>query len=319
MKVRWKSGTTTKDITKYVESVEWEGSDTQVSRTATLSVIFNYDKKVYVNIKNGDLIYLNESKDIFVGVVTYCERTGDVGTVSYTVKDFMHYLLRSQGSYNFKKTTPEKITKKVCADLLIQTGSLYATKTYLKSKLYEDETYYNIIVDSYNSAAKKMSGKYPPAFMSAMNGIKLNVIIKGQSSGITLDSKNDITSSDFSQDTESMVNTVSIVNDKGTVIGTVSNASNVKKYGVYKSIYKKEDGVNAKSAAKQLLTGVSKEATIEAIGYTQCIAGYSVIIKDAATNLKGKFYIQSDKHTWKDGVHTMQLTLKFSNELEEVT
>lgn len=319
MKVRWKSGTITKDITKYVESVEWEGSDTQVSRMLTLSVTFNYDKKVYVNIKNGDLIYLNESKDIFVGVVTYCERTGEVGTVSYTVRDFMHYLLRSQGSYNFKKTTPEKIAKKVCADLLIQTGSLYVTKTYLKSKLYEDETHYNIIIDSYNSAAKKMSSKYPPAFMPTMNGMKLNVIIKGQSSGITLDSKNDITSSEFSQDTEGMVNTVSILSDKGTVVGSVSNTSNVKKYGVYKSTYKKEDGVNAKSAAKQLLTGLNKEATIESIGYTQCIAGYSVMIKDAATKLKGKFYIQSDKHTWKDGVHTMQLTLKFSNELEEVT
>ena len=319
MKVRWKSGTTTKDITKYVESVDWEGSDTQASRTVTLSVIFNYDKKVFLNIKNGDLIWLNESKDIFVGVVTYCERTGDVGTVSYTVKDFMHYLLRSQGSYNFKKTTPEKITKKVCSDLLIQTGSLFATKTYLKSQLYEDENYYNIIVDAYNSAAKKMSEKYPPAFMPAMSGMKLNVIIKGQSSGITLDSKNDITSSSFSQDTENMVNTVSIVNDKGKVIGSVSNSGNVKKYGVYKSTYKKEDGVNAKSAAKQLLTGITKEATVEAIGRIQCIAGYSVIIKDAATKLKGKFYIESDRHTWKDGVHTMQLTLKFSNELEEVT
>lgn len=319
MKVRWKSGTTTKDITKYVESVEWEGSDTQASRTATLSVIFNYNKKVYVNIKNGDLVYLNESKDIFIGIVTYCERTGEVGTISYTARDFMHYLLRSQGSYNFKKTTPEKIAKKVCADLLIQTGSLYATKTYLKSKLYENETYYNIIVDSYNSAAKMMSSKYPPAFMPAMSGIKLSVIIKGQSSGITLSSKNDITSSEFCQDTESMVNTVNIVNDKGAIIGTVSNNSNIKKYGVYRSTYKKEDGVNAKNAAKQLLTGLNKEATIESIGYIQCIAGYSVIIQDAETKLKGKFYIESDKHTWKDGVHTMQLTLKFSNELEEVT
>lgn len=318
MKIEWRSGAKTKDITKYVETVDWEGSDTQTSRTATLSAAYDYYQKMYLNIKLGDLIYLYEGEMIFVGAITSAERTGDIGTASYTAKDFMHYLIRSKGTYNFKNTTPEKITKKICDDLLIQTTDIYKTKTHIKSLLFEnDETHYGIIVTAYNEASMKMNAKYPPVFMPIMKKNKLSVIVKGQSSGITLKSNRDITTSSYSQNTDDMVTRVIILDENGKKTGITVNEKNLNKYGVYQEIYKKEKDKNTKTAAKQLLKGITKEADIESIGYIQCVAGYSVKIEDKASGLTGKFYIESDKHTWKDGIHTMSLTLKFLNELEE--
>lgn len=318
MKVRWRNGDKTKDISQYVETVDWEGSDTQTSRTATISVAFDFGRNIYLNIKLGDLIYLNEKDDIFVGVVTSAERKGEVGTLSYTAKDFMHYLIRSKGAYNFKKTTPEKMTKKICDDLLIQTGEVYKTKTHIKSLLFESELYYSMIVAAYNEASMKMSAKAPPVFMPIMKKNRLCVIVKGKSSGITLDSSKDIMASSYSQNTDEMVTRVVILKKNGKRSGVVESAKNLKKYGVYQDVYKKEDGKNAKTAAKQLLYGITKEASVESLGHIQCVAGYSVKIKDKASGLTGTFYIESDRHTWKDGIHTMELTLKFSNELEEV-
>ena len=229
----------------------------------------------------------------------------------------MHYFIRSKGSYNFKNTTPENVTKKICGDLLVLTTDVYKTKTHVKSLLFESELYYSMIVTAYNEASRKMSAKCPPVFMPIMKGSRLSVIVKGKSSGITLDGEKDIISSAYSQSTDEMVTRVVILNKNGKKSGVLEHAKNLKKYGVYQDVYKKEEDKNAKDAARQLLYGITREASVESLGHIQCVAGYSVKIKDKASGLTGTFYIESDRHTWKDGIHTMELTLKFSNELEE--
>lgn len=325
LRVRWfKSGAKVKDnyITGYVESVTWEGSAEQVSRTATITMANNpYDKKMQCVLGLGDIIYLYEDKKrIFCGVITSRERSGEIGTVSYTAKDFMHYLIRSKGSYNFKNTKAETIAKKVCEDAQIgvSTKNLFKTGIKINKMLSEEVQLYNIIVGAYNMAARKMSSKYPPVFMPAMFGYQFGVIKKGMYCGVKLVDKADITSSSYSESTDNMVNQVLILNDNGKRVGIQKKTAWLNKYGLYQETYKKEEGVNPKVAAQQLLTGITKEATIEAVGNVACKAGYAVKIQDTATKLCGTFYIESDSHTWENGHHTMSLTLSFANEMEEV-
>ena len=65
-----------------------------------------------------------------------------------------------------------------------------------------------------------------------------------------------------------------------------------------------------------MLTGVTKEASVSAIGNIKAISGYSITIKDKATGLTGKFYITEDCHTFENGAYTMELTLVWKNEME---
>ena len=318
LKVFWLGRYGKRNITDFTEAVEWEGSDTQTSRKATVSVAYNPYKKLALNLKLGDRIYLKENAYLFYGVVTSAERTGAIGTVKYMAKDYMHYLLRSTGSYNFKQTTPEEVTEKVCSDLQIMTEGVYRTGIYLESLLFEEINYYKMIVEAYNQAARKQNPQNPAAFMPVMRKDRLGVVVKGQSSGRTLYSDRDITKSSYSMTSDSMVDRVKIVNSSGEQIGEEKDEGNIQKYGIYQSIYKEEKGVNPSDAARQLLSGVTKEASVEAVGFCECVAGTSVKIYDSASGLTGKFYIENDKHTWKDGVHTMNLSLKFRNGLEEV-
>ena len=46
-------------------------------------------------------------------------------------------------------------------------------------------------------------------------------------------------------------------------------------------------------------------------------SGWAVVIKDKVSGLSGKFYIESDSHTWEDGKSEMQLTLAFANVMDE--
>lgn len=41
------------------------------------------------------------------------------------------------------------------------------------------------------------------------------------------------------------------------------------------------------------------------------------MVKDAATGLSGKYWITSDKHTWQNNVHTMELELSFEQLMDE--
>jgi hypothetical protein len=110
---------------------------------------------------------------------------------------------------------------------------------------------------------------------------------------------------------------VKIFSDKGKKLGEVKEKKNISSYGVYQKVYEKEEGIDAKKAAKAMMVGITKEATVESLGDVKALAGYAIEIDDKATGLKGTFYISSDSHTFQDGTHMMSLELSWKNEMEK--
>lgn len=296
------------------ERVEWSGTHNQCSRQITFTLPVNkYDKNFQnIGIKMGDIVCLySGKKKLFVGVIVDRDGSAAIGTRSYIARDFMHYLLRSNTSHKFKNKTPEAIAKTVCAEVGVKCGSLVKTGVNIPKLIFEDQPIYDIIVKAYRKAAAKTGKKYMPA----MDGKKVCVVIKGEDSKVTLDQNNDITDATMHDTTDNMVNLVRIYNEKGKQIGKVETA-NAKKYGIYQSVYTKEKGVDAKKEAKSMMVGVTREASVEAIGKLGAVSGKSIVIYDKATGLSGKFYITSDTHTFENGVHTMSLELAWHNTME---
>ena len=304
------------DIRLNFEKITWSGSHNQSSRKLTFTLPSNpYDKTFEnVQIKLGDIVYFYYEKTrVFTGVITSRERTAEIGTVEYTAKDFMHYLLRSSGTYKFKNKTAEYIAQTICKKYGITVGKVEKTKINIPKVFFENQCEYDIVVKCYRMAYAKTRIKY----MLLMDGAKFCVIKKGTSSGVTLDQNKDITSATYSDTTDNMVNIVKIYNDSMNLVGTVKNQNNVNKYGHYESVLKKEKGTNSKKEAQAMLVGVTKEASVEAIGNIKAISGYSIKISDAAVGLTGKFFIASDTHIFENGIHTMSLELAWNIEAEE--
>lgn len=297
------------------ESVEWSGTDNQCSRQLTFTVPVNpYDKmfKSY-GIALGDLVKLySDKKLLFLGTITAREKTAAVGTASYTAVDFMQHLLRSTGTYVFRNTTPEAIAKRLCTEMKIKIGSLAKTKIYIKRLIYEEQAIYDIIVGAYRKAKLQTKKKYMPV----MEGSKFSVIEKGLSSGVKLTQGVNITDASYNDTTDNIVNKVDIYSDSRVKLGQIENRKSQEKYGIYQSQITKEKGTDAKKEALTLLTGVTKEASIEALGDVRAISGRSIVINDKATGLKGTFYISSDTHSFSNGTHTMSLDLTWVNEME---
>ena len=299
----------------YFESLTWEGTDTQCSRQLSFTLAANpYRSSIdKPKIALGDVVtFYVDNKQVFVGIITTREKTAEVGTWSYVAMDFMHYLLKSTGTYKFKKRTAEYIAKKLCNDMKIQTTNLARTKYSIPKLICEDEPIYDIIVKAYRKAKGHTGRKYMPL----MKGRKLSVITKGLSSGVVLSQDSNVTDATYSDSLDNMINRVRIFSEKGKQLGKVESKTSIKKYGIFQSTYTKEEKVNAKKIAKAMLTGVTKEASVSAIGNIKAISGYSITIKDKATGLTGKFYITEDCHTFENGAYTMELTLVWKNEME---
>ena len=49
------------------------------------------------------------------------------------------------------------------------------------------------------------------------------------------------------------------------------------------------------------------------MGDINCLSCYFVEVKDTATGLSGKYWIASDSHTFENGVHKMELELRFDS------
>lgn len=315
--IKYKNGSAyTTDITQAVSSVSWSGSVSQAARTAEIAVIHAPNDKNITDLKlkiaAGDTIKLSETGNvIFVGEVITKETTSETGTVTYSCTDLLNHLLKSTGVYNFSDTTAERITKKVCADFGISTGSITETKAPIKKMIIDGNSIYEIIMMAYTKAAKQTGKKY----ICRMDGKKLTVTKKGTIvKNFVLTEEYNITNTKCEETIENMVNTVKIYDDNQKQIGEVKKDGWIEKYGIYQQVYKKEKGINAETAAKNMLSGVEKKVTLDGInGDISCIAGNGVEVYDKATGLNGVFWIDSDTHTWENGIHTMSLELNFKN------
>ena len=322
MKITWikKRDGEKADISGVITSVSWSGSVEQASRELSISVLNAPNdiniKKLKLNIATGDILSLYEDKKlIFYGEVQTSEKKAEIGTITYKARDLMNHLLRINHKQNFKNKTAEGITREICRKYGIKIGQIAETKKEIKKMIIDDASLYDIIMMAYTKAAKSTGEKY----MTYMEGTKLCTKIKGTIvKGYALDEYRNLISASYEESIENIINKVKIYSEKGVQIGEVKNNESIKRYGIFQSLYIKERGVNPDTAGKNLLNGIEKKVSTEAIdGNIKCVAGDGVKVYDSATGLYGLFWISSDTHTWENGQHKMSLELSFKNIMDK--
>lgn len=256
----------------------------------------------------ADPVYLFEDDgvtELFRGFIIEREASSTQGVVTYVAYDLLFYTLKSKATYNFSAKTAEMITFMVCHDLGIPVGDLAGTN--LNQKLIvQDTSIYEIIMQAYTQAYQQTGIPYR---VNAKKGL-LTVEEMGKVvCDIELTEDTNITSSQYKETIANMVNLVRIYDDEGNQSSVVQNAKDRKKYGTFQSVYTKEEGKDPKTTAKSMLKGVEKTFTLNCVNYNEAIAGTGLIIRDSSTGLSGLVWIDSDTHTWSNGVSTMSLTV----------
>lgn len=305
MIVIWK----TTDITDYVSSISWSGSKSEVARKLELKII---NAPLDKNINNlimelGDPIYFFEddaTTERFRGFITEREASSSTGTVTYIAYDLLFYTLKSKATYNFSAKSAETITQMVCDDFEIPVGELAITGI-LQKLIVQTKSLYEIIMSAYTQAHEQ-NGKL---YRAVANLGKLSVVEIGvEICEIELNEDSNITQSKYKETLNNMVNRVKIYDGEGNAIGQVDNTED-QKYGIFQQVYTKEEGKDATTTAKSMFVGVEKTFTLEGVNFNGAVTGAGAIVTDSATGLSGLVWIDSDTHTWNNGVATMSLTV----------
>lgn len=125
-----KSGT--RRITDLAVSWSWSGDKSTPVRKLTLEMIF--DETAGLPIPEiGDIITFSDDAGtrLFVGIVLRRTAGSEQKTISLTCYDYGIYCKRNDGTYKFVRTTPEAITRRVCADRGIPVAGLPSTGVLL--------------------------------------------------------------------------------------------------------------------------------------------------------------------------------------------
>ncbi|MFZ5987088.1 MAG: XkdQ/YqbQ family protein [Bacillota bacterium] len=299
------------EITSLCSSIEWSGDVQQAARKVEMEIVDSaYDNNIpHVDITPGSRIILidKEDREIFQGFVFMREKDFGSQTTKILCYDGMIYLTKSKASYNFRDTTAEQMTGKICKDFGIPVGTLMATGIK-QSRIFISKTPYEIITEAYGEASKQSKKMY----VAVMKEGKLFIDQKGsQKVDYLLDPGANILSSRYSESIENMINTVKVYDDKGNFVTKRQNDDWVKLYGILQEAYQKESGKDPVTVADNMLKGMERNGEIEALGNIKCISGNAIEVKECYSGIKGLFYISSDNHSWKDGLYTMRLTLDF--------
>lgn len=316
-----------KDITNYITSFTWSGDNNEAARKLEFSIAFNNVTKdssfVNPNIELGDKVVVKyieslnslDSKELtlFKGKIWVHNRDTSSYEKRFTAYDDLILLAKSKLNKKFKDSTVLDDIKQVANEwgfnVILDKGvTLDAKGDFIADGMTATE----IFTKALSLQTAKDNKKYSIIALDENNNIIIGNNGTKQVANFSLTDKTNIISSSHGESIENLVSLVYIADNNGdtTSDNTVKGEWTYNKFGKITEIYKPDEKVDTKTAATQLLHSVDIEASLSAIGNIYCVAGKSIEIQEE--NLKGKFFIKTDSHTFQNGQHTMNLTLDFT-------
>lgn len=316
-----------KDVTEYIISFTWSGDNNEAARKVEFSIAFNNVSKdsTFVNpkIELGSTVIVKyiesvsdlDSKEItlFKGKIWIQNRDTSSFEKRFTAYDDLIFLAKSKLNKKFKDSTVYDDIKQVANewgfDVVLDKGvTLDAKGDFIADGMSCTEIFKKAL--SLQSA--KDNKKYSIMALDENNNIIIGDNSTKEVANFSLTDKTNIISSSHGESIENLVSLVYISDTNGDTSPdkSVKGEWAFNRFGKVTEIYKPDDKVDTKTAATQLLHSVDIEASLSAIGNIYCVAGKSIEIQEE--NLKGKFFIKSDSHSFSNGQHTMNLTLDFT-------
>lgn len=320
MALRMTLGTTTStlDVTQLTTSITLSGELNSVCRTLTVEVIVSPSDKNLpaVEFPLGAVIRLySDDVILFHGTIIAKDMATSSKTMTVTCFDRGFFLKCNDATARFDDMTPEAAVASLCPTFGIGIGQLAETGVTIKRK-FNKTPLYKIFDTLYTLASEQNGKKYMIRFTDAYMYIFERQMTSNM---VIVQPGSNLQDATYSESTESMINRVAIEDTDGNFVTAVSDDDAVKTYGLMRTIIRQEEGRDAKAEAQKLIdeNGVERKCTITVRGDPRLITGETVYVREPFTGLLGVFWIDGDKHTWKDGDYTTKLTLSYKAMMRE--
>lgn len=299
------------DISNILENLTSNGDIKQAGRKCEFSTI-----RSKFNTELGDIAKFYDNKlEVFRGTVLSVSKNSSSDTISYTAIDEGWRLAHSKGTFKFENKTADEIAKEVLGSNKFTYGELAKGKVKM-SKVFVNKSFYDIIMTAYTEEAKSSGKKY----MIAVTRQKVHVIEKGITVlKVSFEEGKNIIDSEHSIDAENIVNRVIITDSNGNKKDVKDKKELQELYGVIQEIAEmKEDKGLSNEDINNIFKDAEKKCSLKGLVTDgMCVTGNAVMVKDSGSGLTGKFYIDSDTHTYSNGTHEVDLVLNFENIMDE--
>lgn len=312
------NGTATVDAARLAPTVTWSGDYQRCARTLEFGLLSSPEDKgiPVVPCGLGNTVSLfQDGTELFEGYVFSRQKSTNGNTIDIGCFDRGVYLNRNEASYKFTNTTPEAAARKVAGDFGIPVGEL-APAGFSFSRNFFGVSLYNMIATGYSLASAKTGKKYHIGFR---NGRLCVTEKKITDTTLILEGGVNLMDATMSESIENTVSQVAIYDRNERLVKTVKNAEAVRLYGVMQNVLRQSDGQDTAAEAQKLLNenGVEQKITVNNLGNIANVTGGTVVVREPYTGLYGLFYIDSDVHTWKNGLYLNKLVLNFKNIMDE--
>lgn len=311
---------TTANITQLCRSITWSGDWRNAARTLRYSpVVSAADVHLpRAPTELGGSVQFWRGSDLLMDAFAL-ERTRDSlgNTIDVTAYDRGLYLTRNSDFRRVENQTAEAVTASVCGKFGIPVGELAATGVPL-TRNFPGVTVYKIIMTMYSLAADQTGKQYRIRF----RGRNLEVVeMKQSDESLRLKPGSNLLSCVAKESASAMTNSVAVYDDQYNLVTTQEDSEAVKLYGLMQAAIRSGAYEDPGSHAKQVLkeNGLKTTITVNVLGDLRLITGNTVVVEEPVTGVDGLFWIISDSHAWRKGIHQTKLTLSLEGLMDRQT
>ena len=264
--------------------------------TATLytAAADTYFQKLSLSV--GDVVRLldDNGKEVFLGSVHDLRRTPE--QVELTAYDAGVYLTRNELRGVFCGT-PAEIVEQVADELGIPIGTI------------ETEGGWKCVTAGSGMSAfailRQVVGEKREIFVSggALNVTKSGYMVYVLEPSRVLEVEGEAT-------LQSMVNRCLVVDRKGQLLASASNAAEIARYGRFQTVLSK-DGITPAQQAKNALAGLRRAGEVLILGDLNYRCGCAVELHRPDWGLDGVYAVTGAAHLWDRGLYTTSMTLEW--------
>lgn len=285
------------DITDISGAISLSTSMDTLGASLAFNIARNYNDTSFIfsdEIETGDIIILNNTKELFRGVIVNITTTKFNRTIECL--DYSFYLNKN------------KVIK--------QFGDISNISTSI-SKLYYSNTIAEIINDILKQVNEELGIKYKLEFIDNKFNVnpfkKVNVSFKYKQTG----------NESISESILEMKNRILVTSNEQEsteILATAEDINNIEKYGSLQEIINVEpnkDEAKVRNVAKMKLkelNKVFKTVSLEGFGDDEFRAGRVVYLNNPKLKLYGEYLINSCVHTWRKGEHIVNLEVELFEE-----
>lgn len=289
-------------------STERKGSPGQLN--------FNVVKDDVINFTEGNAVRMKvDDKNIFYGFV-FTKKRDKEDIISVTAYDQLRYF-KNKDTYVYTNKTAGEFIKMLAADFAMQTGTIEDTGFKIASRVEENTTLFDMVQNSLDLTLQNkkemyvMFDDFGKIALKNIASMQLNLVID-EETGENYSYTSSIDSATY--------NKVKLTYDNEETgkrdVYIAQDSNNMNNWGVLQYFETLQKGENGKAKADALLSLYNRKtrnlSISNALGDTRVRAGCMVVVmlNLGDVKLKNLMLVEKCKHTFKESVHFMDLTLR---------